>query len=310
MPSKPPVPPLALAAILGFGTLLAVAPATSATVDGPSSECTVDTPVAGAWSEVDGDWTVRFSEREYALAIDGRLDLMAPVVACGPGRVEICSFGRRHVFDVTVEGDRLTIHDRSADTRRTYRRLESVPDLFDPEPMAIPPGEAQRLAAERVEEIRAELARRLALDQEVREPPVEGPEMMRVDRDNTAYLKELVRQVGWIDPQRFGPDAADAAFLIVQHSGDLPLMLAALPHLEEQDRSEEYALLYDRLQIRRALPQRYGTQLGWAEGGTMGLLPIETLDGIDEIRAAVGLPPLDEYLARFDLHERRVLDCR
>jgi hypothetical protein len=87
-------------------------------------------------------------------------------------------------------------------------------------------------------------------------------------------------------------------------------MLAALPHLRAQERLQEYALLYDRLQIRRGLPQRYGTQIGWTEDDSKGLLPIETLEEIDATRAAVGLEPLDDYLARFELDERRVLDCR
>lgn len=273
--------------------------------------CPVDGPLAGAWEASDGGRMVRFSgsetERRYALVLEGRLDLVAPVVACAPGRVEICSFGQRRAIDVAVEGDRLELHDPFTGEALTYHRVDGVPEVFEPRPLELPA--PTDLPPERVAEVVDELARRRELDQEVRKPPPDGARMMEVDADNTAYLEELVREVGWIDPDRFGDEAANAAFLIVQHSGDLPLMLAALPELEAQGRPGEYALLYDRLQIRRGLPQRYGTQLGWAEGGSMGLLPIETLEGIDATRAEVGLGPLDDYLARFELEERRVLDC-
>jgi len=272
--------------------------------------CAIDGPLGGAWREIDGDFTVRFFDRRYAVAIDQRLDTVAPVVACRPDRVEICSYGRRQAMEISVAEDRLELHDLSNDTRRSFRRLETVPEVFDPEPLEIPSAGAEPLPADRLEEIREQLAERHERDQQVREPPLDGKKMMAVDTDNTAYLRELVQQVGWIEPERFGEEAANAAFLIVQHSGDMQLMVAALPHLEAQHRLQEYALLYDRIQIRQGLPQRYGTQLGWAENGSKGLLPIETLDGIDALRATMGLEPLDDYLARFDLAERRVLNCR
>ena len=61
-----------------------------------------------------------------------------------------------------------------------------------------------------------------------------------VDADNTAWLREQMRELGWIDASRFGPDASFAAFLIVQHSQDLPLMLAALPEIEADVRAKRF----------------------------------------------------------------------
>ena len=272
--------------------------------------CAIDGPLGGAWEATDGHGVVRFFDRRYAVAFGQRLDTVAPVVGCRPDRVEICSYGRRQAMAISVSGDRLEIHDLSSDTRRSFERLDTVPEVFDPKPLEIAPAGTEPLPADRLEEIREQLADRLERDQEVREPPLDASTMDAVDTDNTAYLRQLVAQVGWIDPERFGEDAANAAFLFVQHSGDMQLMAAALPQLEAQHRLQEYALLYDRIQIRQGLPQRYGTQLGWADDGSKGLLPIETLDGIDALRATMALEPLDEYLAHFDLDERRVLNCR
>src|SRR5688572_2884971 len=57
-------------------------------------------------------------------------------------------------------------------------------------------------------------------------------EMQRIDNENVAYLKILIREHGWPDADRFGAEAASAAFLIVQHSNDTELMSSALPFIE------------------------------------------------------------------------------
>jgi len=69
--------------------------------------CAIDGPLGGAWKEIDGDLTVRFFDRRYALAEGHRLDTVAPVVACRPDRVETCSYGRRQAMEVSVAGDHL-----------------------------------------------------------------------------------------------------------------------------------------------------------------------------------------------------------
>lgn len=127
--------------------------------------------------------------------------------------------------------------------------------------------------------------------------------MTEVDTDNTAWLTELVAEVGWIDSQRFSDEAAEVAFLIVQHSGDLRLMAAALPAIEADVEASganggRYALLFDRFRMWRAERQRYGSQLGFGADG-MFLYPLEDPASVDERRAEVGLEPLAAYLERF-----------
>jgi len=126
--------------------------------------------------------------------------------------------------------------------------------------------------------------------------------MGAVDADNTAWLVKEVRELGWIDAQRFGRSASNTAFLIVQHSGDLPLMLAALPEIEKDLKSgvgdpQDFALLYDRLQLRLGNKQRYGTQIGMNEKGEPIVLPLEDHAHVEKLRKDLGLFPLTQYLA-------------
>jgi hypothetical protein len=53
-------------------------------------------------------------------------------------------------------------------------------------------------------------------------------------------------------------------------------------------------LLVDRVLIRQGLPQRYGTQFMFVEGG-IEFHPIEDPESVDERRADVGLPSIEEY---------------
>jgi hypothetical protein len=199
---------------------------------------------------------------------------------------------------------------KAEDRQRAEQALEAwyeeLRTRSKPPPPAIEPlvlG-ARAPAADEVDAIRAELARRRALDQEVRRDARRHGEMEAVDADNTAYLRKLVTDVGWIDAARFGRPAADAAFLVVQHSSDLPLMLAALPAIEKDVRAggadaQNYALLYDRTQLVTGGKQRFGTQVQEMEGGELVVRRLEDPDRVDEFRESLGLGPLRTYLAGF-----------
>lgn len=157
--------------------------------------------------------------------------------------------------------------------------------------------------------IRAELAQRVALDQEVRAKLQLGGEldlevvhrMQEIDRDNSAWMKTLVERHGWPTISRVGKQASGEAWLLVQHAEVefqeqcLPLLRAAV---EAQDADpKNLAYLEDRVNMYRGRPQRYGTQF---KSGANGL-EVHTLEDparVDEWRAAIGLGPLAEYEAR------------
>lgn len=114
-----------------------------------------------------------------------------------------------------------------------------------------------------------------------------------------------MQEVGWIDVGRFGADAANAAFLLVQHSANTPLMMAALPIIEKDVKAkrldgEPFALLYDRLQLMLGGKQRYGTQLSANDKEDLVVPALEDRKKVDEYRKELGLPPLAEYLKLFE----------
>jgi hypothetical protein len=189
------------------------------------------------------------------------------------------------------------------------RKLDSVPPELELKPLVL--GAPGPLPPERVKEIQDELDLRGKKDQEVRQGLIEFPNggrevsaleaMRKVDTDNTGWLKKTVAAVGWTDAARFGPEAAQSAFLIVQHSGDLPLMMAALPEIEKDVKAkrvdaQDYALLFDRSRIFLGDKQRYGTQLMPGPGGTMRILPLEDRARVEELRKEIGLFPLSQYV--------------
>ena len=133
--------------------------------------------------------------------------------------------------------------------------------------------------------------------------PSAGGEMSSVDAANTKYMLEIMSKLGWIDASRFGRSASMTAFLLVQHSGNLPLMLAALPEIEKDVRSgrisgSAYALLYDRTQLALGRRQRYGSQVMLVKGQYF-VQALEDRSKVDEFRRQLSLEPLAEYLDFF-----------
>ncbi len=124
-------------------------------------------------------------------------------------------------------------------------------------------------------------------------------QMVAVDSAHTERLRALIEAYGWPGTSDVGNDGANAAWLLLQHTPDtafqrkaVDLMTAAAERGEASRRS--LALLVDRVLIRQGLPQRYGTQFMFVEGG-IEFHPIEDPESVDERRADVGLPSIEEY---------------
>jgi ATP-dependent Clp protease ATP-binding subunit ClpA len=129
-------------------------------------------------------------------------------------------------------------------------------------------------------------------------------ELQEVDRENTEWLKSVVRTRGWPGRSLVGADAAHAAWLLAQHADGNPAFqrecLALLEDTAERGEAQRshVAYLTDRVHLAEGRLQRYGTQLTRSATGEMVPRPIEDPDSVDERRATVGLEPLSAYVER------------
>jgi hypothetical protein len=145
-------------------------------------------------------------------------------------------------------------------------------------------------------ELSAELLNRSQKDQNMRNKAIEQDTSYwdsNVDEENTAYLEALVETSGWTTISAVGPEASQAAWLLVQHADRRPdfqahclKLMKALPPGEVSLNNVAY--LEDRVRVAKGEPQLYGTQF-YKEGDHFGPRPIEDEATLEERRAAMGL---------------------
>jgi hypothetical protein len=253
----------------------------------------------GCWrSQADAGGVIQFEETRCRMVFKGQLQIFR--ASYEPGRVFLNMGGRKIPVRCALKDGLLTLNFGQDD--QTFQRIATAPAELDPAPLPLP--KPAPLPADKLRAIRAELERRGVQDQAVRTDEAQREKMGGVDADNTAHLIKLVQEVGWVDATRFGAATSNTAFLIVQHSGNLPLMRAALPEIEKDVKAgrldaQPYALLYDRLQLYLGEKQRFGTQIGQNEQGEAVVLPLEDRARVDEFRKQLGLFPLSTYLGFF-----------
>jgi hypothetical protein len=159
-----------------------------------------------------------------------------------------------------------------------------------------------------VEELRETLLRLAAEDGEVRERLAADGSlfdgynslMAIVHRRNGDHLADIVDAFGWPGFDLVGEDGADAAWLICKHAIAQPeLQRRMLPLVEAAVAAGDAppwhaATLEDGIRFYEGRPQLYGTMWDWDAEGRLRPWTIQDPDGVDERRAAVGLPSLEE----------------
>lgn len=124
--------------------------------------------------------------------------------------------------------------------------------------------------------------------------------------ENQKELEQIIEQKGWPKISSVGGRAAGAAFLIIQHS-DIEKQKKYLPTIEklcsEKEASwQSYALMYDRIQTNENKPQKYGSQVLYNDKtAKYELFPLLDESKVDEWRKEIGMQPLAEYVARWDI---------
>jgi tetratricopeptide (TPR) repeat protein len=127
------------------------------------------------------------------------------------------------------------------------------------------------------------------------------------NQKNLEQLEPLLQEKGWPKRSQVGPEAAGAAFFVLQHS-DASAQEKYLPMFEKCCRENEanwqqYALMFDRMRMNMNLPQKYGTHsnLDNRATGESLLYPLEDETKVDEWRKEIGLEPLKDYLKRTNI---------
>lgn len=130
------------------------------------------------------------------------------------------------------------------------------------------------------------------------------PLMECLHMKNSLRLEELVNDFGYPVMDVAGKDAADNAWLILQHAIGRPALLrAALKFYETlngyQLSPASFAYLSDRIAFYERRPQTYGTQFDYDLNGEFAPWVIQNPDSLALKRRAVGLPPVEDVLNRF-----------
>ncbi|WP_330261567.1 DUF6624 domain-containing protein [Streptomyces sp. NBC_00539] len=153
-------------------------------------------------------------------------------------------------------------------------------------------------------DLAAELRRRTRSDQQARDHLTRTGEpggLLRIDADNTAWLKAVVAEHGWPGRELVGDQGADDAWLLVQHADRDPgfqhealeLLTGAVEAADAPPRHLAY--LTDRVLIARGRPQLYGTQYTGDDTSSLRPQPVHEPERLDERRAAMGLEPAAAY---------------
>lgn len=154
------------------------------------------------------------------------------------------------------------------------------------------------------DDIAKELKRRATQEQRLRqtwEQNLDNEEIRNqvreVDKTNTTFLKEVVSRYGWPKISEVGEEAAEAAWLIAQHTPDKSFLKECLELMQaspSEVKSQNLARTIDRVKLSDGQKQHYGTHFTQDKDGNWEPLPIEDLAMVEERRAAMDLPTIEK----------------
>jgi hypothetical protein len=156
--------------------------------------------------------------------------------------------------------------------------------------------------------LKRELLQMYRTDQEIRMrlnsvPEHERPEITKQMEENdvrlTARMKQIVAAKGWPTIALVGPEASQAAAVMLTHSPDHEWQGMLLPRLrklvaEEQIFGSDIAGLTDRILVSQGKLQLFGTQFKQIDG-KMAMMPVRDSKHLEQRRAQYLLPPMPAY---------------
>lgn len=150
--------------------------------------------------------------------------------------------------------------------------------------------------------LRQELLQRKELDQEGRAGLMASPDskaalenVLRMDRENTQYMRSVLADCGWPKRSEVGEEAAKAAWLLTQHADmDPQYQVLASQQLKwavlsGEASARDLAVLVDRNRRLNDQPQVYGMQYAWGPGGVIHFYDIVNPGHLDARRKEIGL---------------------
>ncbi len=132
-----------------------------------------------------------------------------------------------------------------------------------------------------------------------------------LDSLNLIKIEKIIKIFGYPTRKLVGTDLEDAAFLVLQHSNQTIIeKYIGLVQQEVDNRnlkSQVYAYMYDRLQMFKNLPQKYGTQfVGVDKEGKPILYQCSDLSNLNLRRYSMMITMLDNYPKPLIFEERIV----
>ncbi|MCO4294172.1 hypothetical protein NF867_15020 [Solitalea sp. MAHUQ-68] len=118
-------------------------------------------------------------------------------------------------------------------------------------------------------------------------------------------ITDLWKSLGWVGQNVVGKKGRDAQFILLKFASlytqkkYLPLFKKAVK--EDFATLEQMAIIDDIMAIKQGKKQIYGTQVGLDNKGTYFLQPIEDPSKVNQLRAEIGLQPLNDYLKSYGL---------
>lgn len=138
-------------------------------------------------------------------------------------------------------------------------------------------------------------------------------QMRAVHEENAALLENFLNHYGWPYPSKYGKDIYEAAWMIAIHAISKPVLLRKVLHILEQALqagepvANEYAKLYDRIELYEGRQQLYGTQFFPSPRGWVAYNLYDP-EHVDDRRKALGLTTFIENKKEVGAEEDGFID--
>jgi hypothetical protein len=140
------------------------------------------------------------------------------------------------------------------------------------------------------------------------EPWIKGNEKKWVEQHlldsiNEEKLAVIIGRMGYPGKNIVGMQHRDIAFMVIQHAElhyqEKYMSIVERAAKEDQMERSNLPMMIDRINMRRGIPQIYGTQGVWnPKRKVMELYKVQSLKDVNKLRAEYNMEPLRDYLMR------------